>query len=307
MGHIIKPTSAMTKIKERTGKVIEVLPPGTISKKESEGISNEDLKKQFNDNLITVHMLNGSIQVRKVPFGHKEQLSPDLTKDQVDQSFVTLKELTKKPRGKVKLPRFPFPGPGKKQTPDYIDYDVATRIGNDLTWSGKHSVIGFYILFSVNSGLRVGDTTRIKHSDLIDKNPGDVLVIQEQKTGKIRNIQLNDKIIDGYKYIFRYMKERTGGKIDRFRNDYIFKSQKGTVYATISLNRILKELFAGVAPNISTHSLRKSFGRRVYEMNGRSEHALVLLSDIFGHSNLSITRRYLGLRKEEIANVYLTL
>ena len=54
----------------------------------------------------------------------------------------------------------------------------------------------------------------------------------------------------------------------------------------------------------STHFMRKSFGRKVYSNNNESEHALVLLMDIFNHSSLQITKRYLGIRQEEIYDVY---
>ena len=38
------------------------------------------------------------------------------------------------------------------------------------------------------------------------------------------------------------------------------------------------------------------------ETNG--EMALVMLSELFNHSNIAITKRYLGLRKEEILHCY---
>lgn len=253
-----------TIIKTRSGEVAEVLPAGTISQ-------NTILKDLTETGRIT-------------------KLTPDVTAHQDDQVHVKGRQGFRKAKKIRKV----------KVASDYIPYDDAMRVGQDLLWSGRQATIGFYIIFSVNTGLRVGDVLRMKHSDLIDKTVGDVLRIQEQKTNKIRDIQLNDKIVEAYKYLYQHSERIV-------RTDYIFKSQKNTVYATISLNRILKDIFAGYAPNISTHSLRKSFGRRVYEMNKRSEHSLVLLSDIFAHSSLAITRRYLGLRKEEIANVYLTL
>lgn len=186
-----------------------------------------------------------------------------------------------------------------KGTSDYLDYDLAMRIANDILWHGRQPQVGFYVIFSINTGLRVGDTLKLKHADMIGKQAGDYLIITEQKTGKRRQVQLNDKVIDAYKYLQKRNRTKP--------TDYVFKSQKNHVFATVTINRTLKRIFAGYAPVVSSHSLRKTFGRRVYEMNGRSEHSLVLLSDIFGHSNLSLTRRYLGLRKEEISNVYLNL
>ena len=35
-----------------------------------------------------------------------------------------------------------------------------------------------------------------------------------------------------------------------------------------------------------------------------SDYALTTLSEIFNHSNIAITRRYLGIRDEEIAEAY---
>ena len=57
--------------------------------------------------------------------------------------------------------------------------------------------------------------------------------------------------------------------------------------------------------NFSCHSLRKTFGRQVYNMNSEnSELALVKLMEIFNHSSGAITKRYLGLRQEELLNTY---
>ena len=218
--------------------------------------------------------------------------------DLVDpKSFVGI-QIVKDPKCKIKKGM-----KGRKKTSDYIDYDKAMLKGQELLWNDKQMLIGFYIIFSINTGLRVSDVMSIKHSDLKDLKSGDYLNITEQKTKKVRKIQINDKIIESYLYLSKKLQERSNYKPD----DYIFKSQKNMVFATVSINRILKTVFAGYCRNISTHSLRKSFGRRVYEANMRSEHALILLSDIFQHSNTAITRRYLGLRQEEIDNVYLNL
>ena len=74
------------------------------------------------------------------------------------------------------------------------------------------------------------------------------------------------------------------------------------------VNRHLKKIktvYQLKAKNVSTHSLRKTFGRRVVDMSGPdAEMALIKLSELFNHSSPSVTRRYLGLRQEELGEVY---
>ena len=102
---------------------------------------------------------------------------------------------------------------------------------------------------------------------------------------------------------------------ERFKytsDTYIFIGRKSTGQPiTIQqLNRILKQSFKYFGNNIdgiSSHTLRKTFGKRVYEMNNESENALIILSHIFNHSSIAITRRYIGLQQEVIQNVYLGL
>ena len=189
---------------------------------------------------------------------------------------------------------------GQNLTSDFIPYAIAQEKGNELLWHSKHPVVGFYIIFSINTGLRISDIRRIKHSDLITLQPGDDLRVQERKTGKYRDIQINHKVMDAYHEL---RKRIPGVQPDSF----IFVSQKGTVYQTPSLILILKKEFYGIAPRISTHSLRKSFGRHVYELNGNSEDALIKLSEMFQHSGMAMTRKYLGLRKEELKDIYMNL
>ncbi|MCT4582759.1 MAG: tyrosine-type recombinase/integrase [Flavobacteriales bacterium] len=150
-----------------------------------------------------------------------------------------------------------------------------------------------YIIISLNSGLRIGDVLRIRWSDL----QGDKLMLQEQKTKKHRTIQVNDNIKKALSYF-----EEQG-------DEHIFKSQKGSVYSVQQINRLLKQVFAREAKshNISSHSLRKSMGRRTWEVYNESEKALIYLSELFQHSSTSITRKYLGLRDEELQDVYMRL
>ena len=189
------------------------------------------------------------------------------------------------------------------KTADYINYDSALRKGTELMKNDKTSIVGFYLILSINLGLRVSDILSLRHSDLSDKKEKDVLSITEKKTGKVRNLTINNHIVRAYENLVDRLKEKNQYEEDGF----IFISQKKKVYTNRSLNRILKNHFRSSHHNISTHSLRKSFGRKVYENSGQSDHSLILLSDVFRHSSTSITRKYLGLRKEEVSNIYLSL
>jgi integrase len=179
---------------------------------------------------------------------------------------------------------------GTNTTSDYIEYDRAVSVAEKLLKEDGKKVIGLYIMVAVNTGLRIGDILNLKFSDL----KGDTLKLTEQKTGKKREIKLNERI--------RRAIESFGQSGDGF----VFVSQKGVVYARQSINVILKEEFAREAKklNISSHSLRKAMGRKVFENNGESEKALTYLSELFNHASPSITRKYLGIRQEELNNIY---
>lgn len=186
------------------------------------------------------------------------------------------------------------------RTSDYIDYDKALNKGLSLLSDKKKCRIGFYIIFSINSGLRISDVLNLKHKDF----ENDRLVVEEKKTKKRREITLNEVVKKAYYNLTEILKEANEG-FDK--DDFIFISQKGSVYKTQSINDILKTIFNTKKLQISSHSLRKSFARRVYQNLNESENSLVLLSDIFSHSSIAITRRYLGIRQETISNVYLSL
>ena len=59
--------------------------------------------------------------------------------------------------------------------------------------------------------------------------------------------------------------------------------------------------------HFSTHSLCKTFGRMIFELassQGQGELALIKLSELFNHSNASISRIYLCVKEEEMLNTY---
>jgi integrase len=151
--------------------------------------------------------------------------------------------------------------------------------------------MGLLIEFGVKTLLRYSDLSRIRWSDVLGK---DTLLLNEKKTNRRREISL--------------------GVILRERIEITYKelgnpSPEGLIfkYSLQYVNRLLKEGGRDERirnKNISSHSLRKSGSRFIWENNGHSDEYLIKLSSILNHSSTSITRRYLGISRDEIKNIY---
>jgi integrase len=171
------------------------------------------------------------------------------------------------------------------------------RESDELAESRLMFALGFY------TGLRISDILRLQWQDLQSL----ILEIEEQKTKKTRTIDLNRKllaIVQEVRVIIQPIDD----------NQFIFKGKRGPnknkALTVVGANNRIKQIFERfdiVTQNPSSHTLRKTFALRVYETNQRSEDALILLSEMFNHSNISITRKYIGITQERIANVYLSI
>ena len=182
----------------------------------------------------------------------------------------------------------------RKTTADYLDFDSTLNKALKILKIEKDYKIAFLVILGINVGLRISDILNLTFDDL--KN--DDLVVIEKKTKKHRTIKLNENVKAGFE-IFKTRNIKNEG--------YIFLSNQCTVLSTQYVNRKLKELFGKKGLNISSHTLRKTFGRRVWENNHQSEKALLYLSELFNHSDSKITRRYLGIRQQELDDIYLNL
>lgn len=175
----------------------------------------------------------------------------------------------------------------------YIEFEQATNIGKKLIRSGENPKFGLLIIVGINLGLRIDDLLKLTFQQFKQSE----FTIIEGKTGKKRVLQVNHNIQD----VLRHFDKDLTYELD----GHPFTSQKGSIYSVQHINRLLKKYFKG--NRISSHSLRKSFGRRVWENNGKSDEALVYLSEIFNHQSIAMTRKYLGIRAEEIKDIYLSL
>ena len=164
----------------------------------------------------------------------------------------------------------------------------------------------FALLFGIGCycGLRIGDILSLKWQDILDVEE---ITIQEKKTSKVRSVTLNPALRELIVYVHNKLKAHES--IDG-ETSHIFVNRWGNKLTLQYTNRKLHQIFKTYkvkVKNGSSHTLRKTFGKRVWEVNNRSESALVLLSQVFAHSSIAITRRYIGIQMEEIENAYLNL
>lgn len=182
-------------------------------------------------------------------------------------------------------------------TADYMDWNEAMNLIRTLAKDGDYN---FSLLIAVGSfwGLRISDILALRWKQILNV---DEFTIQERKTGKSRTIRINPQLKRHIQECYEY--------IDPVSiNSPILVSQKGTVFSIQRINQKLKEIKIKYKLNIknfSCHSTRKTFARAIYNNNSdNAEMALVKLMELFNHSSIAITKRYLGLRQEEILQTY---
>jgi integrase len=174
----------------------------------------------------------------------------------------------------------------------YIDYDKALNKGMKLITSNENPNFGLLIVVAINLGLRIDDLLNVT----FDQLKQDSFTIIEGKTKKNRTLKVNDAIKKALEHFTDDLTYQKGG--------HPFTSQKGSIYSSQHINRLIKKFFKG---KVSSHSLRKGFGRRVWDNDNQRERALIYLSQLFNHSSTQVTRIYLGIQQEELDDIYMNL
>lgn len=199
---------------------------------------------------------------------------------------------------------------GKKQkkltghpAADALDWDEAMTLVDSLFEDGRYRD-SLLVASGCMLGLRISDLLTLTWDDLSDK---DTLALYEKKTGKKRLLRVNPKLSEHASKCKEMLDINDG-------TEYVFCGRTYGPHTAITRQRACqilaqckKDYNIKSAKVFSTHSLRKTFGRRVWFMEcekGRGEQALLLLQDVFGHSSIQITKRYLGIRQDEILSVY---
>jgi len=157
-----------------------------------------------------------------------------------------------------------------------------------------------WFVLGINMGWRGGDISELKWGQLLtlDYQVRDTLYtyIQEQKTGKFRELICNGDCKQAIQFYLRESSERPS------LDDYIFASQKGDNLSRVAYGRILQKAAnaVGIQHRVGTHSLRKTFGYNLYRATGD----LALVQYALNHSSSAVTLRYIGIMSDTLHEAY---
>jgi len=183
------------------------------------------------------------------------------------------------------------------RTSNALDWDAAISLIRRLYRDGDYRLsllIGCGCFF----GLRISDLLTLTWSQLLDD---DKFVIYEKKTGKRRVVKVN-------KGFQKHIKACYDSLHIENDNEKCFKSRKKMVYSTQRINilfKVIKTRYNLKIDHFSTHTMRETFGRKVFESAGTDAPlALMRLQTLFNHASPTITKRYLGITDRELESSY---
>nr|CDL65695.1 unnamed protein product [uncultured bacterium] len=182
-------------------------------------------------------------------------------------------------------------------TADYLEWNTMLNLIRKLYRDGDYRM-SLFIGCGSFFGLRVSDLRKLTWRMLLNE---DKFVLNEQKTGKRRIVKINSDFQNHIQQCYDALQITN-------MDEACFLSRKNVVMSTQRINVKLKEIkrrYNVKIDNFSCHSLRKAFGRKVFESSGENaQMALVKLSELFNHSSVAITKIYLGLREKELLETY---
>ena len=142
----------------------------------------------------------------------------------------------------------------------------------------------------LNTGLRLAEVTALKWRD-IDLTTGK-LIVRQGKGAKDRTLWVAEADIDR----LRSWRERQATTCDPC--EHAFTTLEGKPLGHRYVQRMVKRYAAkaGIAKNISPHTLRHSFATDLY----RETSKIRLVQKVLGHSDLSTTMIYTHIFDEEV-------
>ncbi|GFO73491.1 hypothetical protein BJAS_P4319 [Bathymodiolus japonicus methanotrophic gill symbiont] len=178
-------------------------------------------------------------------------------------------------------------------TVNAADQDEFNMIHKSLLRHHTNSLYADTWKIGGNLGLRIGDLLDIKFADLdLEKR---TLSLVEGKTQKPKTLRLNEVVID----LVNKRHEQWPDDIYLFQS-HSNRATKDQPVTSVSVGRAFKKAGEIHGLKISTHSMRKSRGKVLFDAGV----PVAKISKILNHSSEAVTLRYLGISQEEEQQTY---
>ena len=177
----------------------------------------------------------------------------------------------------------------KKQVRQFLSY--YRKQGQYRNW--------VLVTLCIHTALRISDILMLRTDDVYDFKKQRIRTsfsIIEGKTKKSKTVKINKSVAVA---LMAYLSEMESGKA------LILSPRTGKAISRIQAHRLIRDaaVAVGIEGNVSCHSLRKTFGYHAWK-EGVSP---AVIMEIYNHSSLAVTRRYLGVTQSDMDEVYMRL
>lgn len=161
------------------------------------------------------------------------------------------------------------------------DINLVWDIADYLKENSERNYVMF--LCGIYTGLRISDILKLQVRDVRKKQ---YVIMREKKTGKEKKFPINKELRP---ILERYIEDKSD-------YEYLFHGvhSKKPISRQQAYNIITDACKRFGLDSVGTHTLRKTFGYHMYHQT----HDIATLKDIYNHSDISVTFRYIGINQE---------
>ncbi len=164
----------------------------------------------------------------------------------------------------------------------------AVRSGGSRLANRDYAIVQLML----QTGIRVGELTQLKLSDLTLSDDRGALRVKGRGTSQDRKIPLNNSVRKALKAYLDERSERTSG--------HLFLSSKGKALSARSVQRLVNSYAqAAGLENVSTYSLRQTYGQQLLRDTGD----LSLVARLMGHKRLETAIKYIVPGQEDLSEI----
>lgn len=181
----------------------------------------------------------------------------------------------------------------------YLDWDTHINAIREVVLINQLSDVRDRFLFRCNTGMREGEMKGLKQSSFRKQDGHTWMKYYDEKAKKWKDIILSTEALEiAKKYNYKFPSVTQQEENILIKQVALLAGLTETRIKTTHVGSKVTQLEIPLFELITTHTARRSFARHWYELKGDME----LLSRYLAHSDVRVTRIYIGLADVEASN-----